>query len=248
MNPYFFTNPNGDEERKPTFFEVDDETDVYFLQQAYEHYKTLEEDERRNVHTRNSTPRDREGAEDCLMADYFDEPCRYTLYYFRRRYRMSRTLFLKIVKDISNYEANPLPEHFKFFKVRSDCTCRMSLSVIMKCTTAIRQLAYDTTPDAFDEYLKMSERTVRDYLLYFNMCIIDLYMSKYLRKPALEDVEKIYNQHLTRHGFPGMLGSIDCMHWEWKNCSLSWQRQYGRGDKKYPTIMLEVVASQDLWI
>ncbi|GKA26234.1 ALP1-like protein [Tanacetum coccineum] len=45
-----------------------------------------------------------------------------------------------------------------------------------------------------------------------------------------------------------MLGSIDCMHWEWKNCPVSWQGQYGRGDKKYPTIMLEAVASQDLWI
>ncbi|GKD82016.1 tetratricopeptide repeat-like superfamily protein [Tanacetum coccineum] len=45
-----------------------------------------------------------------------------------------------------------------------------------------------------------------------------------------------------------MLGSIDCMHWEWKNCPVSWQGQYGRGDKKYPTIMLEDVASQDLWI
>nr|GEY47555.1 protein ALP1-like [Tanacetum cinerariifolium] len=32
----------------------------------------------------------------------------------------------------------------------------MSLSVIMKCTAALRQLAYDTTPDAFDEYLQMS--------------------------------------------------------------------------------------------
>ncbi|GJU95522.1 ALP1-like protein isoform X1 [Tanacetum coccineum] len=42
--------------------------------------------------------------------------------------------------------------------------------------------------------------------------------------------------------------SIDCMHWEWKNCPVSWHGQYGRGDKKYPTIMLEVVASQDLWI
>nr|GEY56086.1 protein phosphatase 2C family protein [Tanacetum cinerariifolium] len=31
----------------------------------------------------------------------------------------------------------------------------MSLSVIMKCTTAIRQLAYDTTLDSFDEYLQM---------------------------------------------------------------------------------------------
>nr|GEU81422.1 protein ALP1-like [Tanacetum cinerariifolium] len=45
-----------------------------------------------------------------------------------------------------------------------------------------------------------------------------------------------------------MLESIDCMHWEWKNCPVLWQGQYGRADKKYPTIMLEVVASQDLWI
>ena len=29
---------------------------------------------------------------------------------------------------------------------------------------------------------------------------------------------------------------------------MSWQGQYASGYKKYPTIMLEVVASQDLWI
>nr|GEW82358.1 kinesin-like protein KIN-7D, mitochondrial [Tanacetum cinerariifolium] len=75
MNPYFFMNPNDDEERQPTSFEVDDETDVYFLQQAYEHYETLEEDEKRPVLTRNAIHRDREGAEDRLMGDYFDEPC-----------------------------------------------------------------------------------------------------------------------------------------------------------------------------
>nr|GEW89621.1 hypothetical protein [Tanacetum cinerariifolium] len=180
-------NLNDDEERQPTSFEVDDETDVYFLQQAYGHYKTLEEDEKRLVLTRNAIHRDREGAEDRLMGDYFDEP----------------------FKGISTYEADPLPKHFKFFKVRADYTGRMSLSVIMKCTVAIRQLAYSTTPDALDEYLQMSERTARDCLLNFNMYIIDLYMSKYLRKPTLEDVEKIFNQHLTRHGFPEMLESID---------------------------------------
>nr|GFA68590.1 reverse transcriptase domain-containing protein [Tanacetum cinerariifolium] len=52
--------------------------------------------------------------------------------------------------------ADPLPEHFQFFMVRPDTTGRMSLSVIMKCTAAIRQLAYSNTPDAFDEYLQMS--------------------------------------------------------------------------------------------
>ena len=49
-------------------------------------------------------------------------------------------------------------------------------------------------------------------------------------------------------GFPGMLGSIDCMHWEWKNCPVAWKGQFFRGDHGKPTIMLEAVASQDLWI
>nr|GEU84690.1 hypothetical protein [Tanacetum cinerariifolium] len=104
------------------------------------------------------------------------------------------------------------------------------------------------TADAFDEYLQMSEHTARDALFFFNMCIIELYMPKYLKKPTSEDVVNIQQKHNNVHGFPGMLESIDCMHWEWKNCPVSWQGQYGSGDKKYPTIMLEAVASQDLWI
>uniref|UniRef100_A0A0D3ACP7 Protein ALP1-like n=1 Tax=Brassica oleracea var. oleracea TaxID=109376 RepID=A0A0D3ACP7_BRAOL len=44
-----------------------------------------------------------------------------------------------------------------------------------------------------------------------------------------------------------MIGSIDCMHWEWKNCPTAWQGMYSRGTDK-PTIVLEAVASYDLWI
>jgi len=45
-----------------------------------------------------------------------------------------------------------------------------------------------------------------------------------------------------------MLGSVDCMHWAWKNCPVAWKGQYTRGDHGHPTIMLEAVASHDLWI
>nr|GEW76773.1 hypothetical protein [Tanacetum cinerariifolium] len=83
--------------------------------------------------------------------------------------RLPLTRNLINLKGISTYEADPLPDHFNFFRVRPDATGRMSLSVIMKRTAAIRQLAYGTTPDAFDEYLQMSERILQ--LMVFRKCL-----------------------------------------------------------------------------
>nr|GEX87694.1 reverse transcriptase domain-containing protein [Tanacetum cinerariifolium] len=181
---------------------------MWFMMQAYEYNQRLEEQNQPRL-TRNPINRDREDAERRLMVDYFDNYCKYPLYYFRRTYRISRKLFLDIVKDIESYTVDPFPKHFKFFTHRPDATGQMSMSVIMKCTSVIRQLAYGNTLDAFDEYFQMGEHTARNCLDNFNKCIIDLYMSKYLRKPTLADVKKIYNAHENIHGFSGMPGIID---------------------------------------
>ncbi|GJZ29623.1 Toll/interleukin-1 receptor domain-containing protein [Tanacetum coccineum] len=130
---------------------------------------------------------------------------------------MSSTLFNKIVNDILSYDVQPIPEYFTYFSSRLDATGRKSIGPILKCTSAIRQLAYGTAPDAFDEYLQIAERTSRECLDNFTKCIHVLYNHKFLRRPSATDIEKIYILHEEKHGLPEMLGSIDCMHWDWKH-------------------------------
>ncbi|KAJ9559569.1 hypothetical protein OSB04_004729 [Centaurea solstitialis] len=66
--------------------------------------------------------------------------------------------------------------------------------------------------------------------------------------PTATDVQAIYALHEQTHGLPGMLCSIDCMHWYWKNCHMAWRGQFHRGDHTGPSVILEAVASQDQWI
>ncbi|XP_052621824.1 uncharacterized protein LOC111914700 [Lactuca sativa] len=93
----------------------------------------------------------------------------------------------------------------------------------------------------------MSERTGRDCTYLFCEYVIELYRDIYLRHPTKSDVEQLYVAHEAKHGFPGMLGSIDCTHWEWANCPNAWRGQFTRGDHGVPTVILEAAVSNDLW-
>ncbi|CAL9005022.1 unnamed protein product, partial [Prunus brigantina] len=44
-----------------------------------------------------------------------------------------------------------------------------------------------------------------------------------------------------------MIGSIDCMHWQWKICPTAWQWDYGNR-KGQKSIILEAVAGYDTWV
>ncbi|XP_071700050.1 protein ALP1-like [Rutidosis leptorrhynchoides] len=125
---------------------------------------------------------------------------------------------------------------------------RLGFTTEQKITSALRQLAYGTAADMFDEYLQMSEATSIICLNMFCKCVLQLYVDEYLRKPTSGDIARLYSAHEEKHGFKGMLGSIDCMHWQWRNFPVSWKGQYTSGHQKHPTIVLEAVASYDTWI
>ncbi|XP_021995778.1 uncharacterized protein LOC110892956 [Helianthus annuus] len=119
---------------------------------------------------------------------------------------------------------------------------KRGFTTLQKCTSAIRQLAYGTSSDVWDE-MKMSDRTSRDSLYQFCKGVVKLYSTKYLRRPTNNDIIKLYHAHKSKHDFPGMLGSTDCM----RNYPNAWRGQFTRCDHGHPTLILEVVASNDLW-
>ena len=107
-------------------------------------------------------------------------------------------------------------------------------------------LAYGITGNLLDEYLNIGETTAMTSLKLFVKCVLSIFSDEYLRSPTNHDITRflVVGQSL---GFPGMLGSIDCMHWKWKNSLVGWKCMYSSHICE-PTIILEAVASNDLWI
>lgn len=83
-------------------------------------------------------------------------------------------------------------------------------------------LAYGVSGDLIDEYLRMSETTYLDAMYKFCKAVIAVFGEVYLRQSNVADTACLLSINEAR-GFPGMIGSIDCMHWEWKNCLFAWQ-------------------------
>ena len=139
-----------------------------------------------------------------LFADYFAKQPRWGPIIFHRRFRMRRKLFLSIVLTLEARD--------EYFLYREDGIGRPRLTPLQRCTVVLWQLAYGTTADMFDKYLHVGETTSRDCLKNFCRGVVEAFSNTYLRKPTVVDCQALTKMHETAHGFPGMLGSIDCMH------------------------------------
>lgn len=168
-----------------------------------------------------------------LFNDYFAPNPVFDEGIFRRRFRMSRRLFDRIHDGVL--------AHDDYFKQKYNAARIPGLSPYQKMTSAMRQLAYGMPADTVDEYLRIGESTSIDCLKNFCIAIIDVFGEEYLRTPNEEDIRRITAVN-ERRGFPGMLGSLDCMHWTWKNCPAAMHGQF-KGKDGVPTVILEAVAS-----
>ncbi|XP_021824033.1 protein ALP1-like [Prunus avium] len=107
-------------------------------------------------------------------------------------------------------------------------------------------LAYGSSADQVDEIARMGKSTILETLVRFCNAVETLYTRDYLRRPTPRDLQRLL-QKAEERGFPGMIGSIDCMYWQWNNCPTAWQGDYGNR-KGQKSIILEAVAGFDTWV
>ena len=187
---------------------------------------------------RRKVPRNISEGHNRIYLDYFTDQCVYSEKHFRRRFRMSRSLFLRIVDAVES--------HDDYFRQKPDAIGTLGASPIQKVVAAIRMLAYGISADFLDEYVRMGESTIIECLKHFVKAVVEVFGEEYLRAPNAQDTARLLAINSAR-GFPGMLGSVDCMHWKWDKCPVGWRGAY-EGKEDGPTMILEAVASQDLWI
>ena len=118
---------------------------------------------------------------------------------------MSHSLFLHIKSMLKATEP--------YFVQRRNATRKLRLSSFQKMTAVIRMLTYGTTVDLCDEYVSIGESIAMKCLKIFVKAMVSNFSKEYLRSPTNNDIARFLALGESR-GFPGMLGSIDCMHWK----------------------------------
>ena len=144
-----------------------------------------------------------------LFLDYFAPAPIYPPALFRRKFRMKHSLFLRIQSKVE--------AHDSYFVQKRNSANKLGLSILQKITAALRMLAYGVSGDLIDEYVRIGETNALESLKKFVTAVIDVFSEEYLRKPNNKDIGRLL-AYSKRRGFLGMLGSIDDMHWKWKNC------------------------------
>ncbi|XP_009352114.2 uncharacterized protein LOC103943532 [Pyrus x bretschneideri] len=184
------------------------------------------------------------------MKDYFIERPRFPAHDFWRRFWTRIVLFESILNAVVN--------HDHYFARKIDVVGRQSLSPRQKLTSAFRisprqkltsafwMLANGCSADSTNNYCRLAETTAIENLKRFCQAIQAIYRATYLRKLNREHLKRLLCKADKRR-FPSMIESLDCMHWEWKNCHTAWASQFKGRHNKSITV-LKAVASYDTWI
>ncbi len=176
------------------------------------------------------------------ITDYLGTSPVYTPLLFRRRFAVPRTLFQRLRSDLLIH--NP-----GFWKQRRRGVGALGHSTEQRLLSALRILSSGCSADSLDDGSVMSEQCVLDSIRTFCNDVISLYGPRFLnRRPTQSELSSISKDYKAV-GFPGCIGSVDCMKLFWKNCPYYEKGQLlnSKESSKLATIVCEAWCDHDLY-
>jgi hypothetical protein len=167
-----------------------------------------------------------------LFNDFWGEAPIYNASYFKKFFKQPIGLFNEI--------ATKVVAHDDYFRQKKDAAGKLGLTPLQKICSALRQLTSGVSSAEHDDKYRMGASTGLEAMKRYCRAIIAIYSADALRHPNVDDINRLLDEGCAA-GFPGCIGSIDCMHWEWKNCPSAWKGMF-QGKSGVPTVVLEAIA------
>lgn len=121
---------------------------------------------------------------------------------FVSRYRVSPRLFRRIADAVTAFD--------NYFQEKENNAGKTGANPYQKILACFKMLATGLPPLAFEREFGISKTVLAESLKRFVWAVVTLFEAEYLRAPNQHDIESLLQVAETR-GFPGMIGSIDCM-------------------------------------
>ncbi|XP_073368056.1 uncharacterized protein [Aegilops tauschii subsp. strangulata] len=96
---------------------------------------------------------------------------------------MRKTVFDRLYLGVRSYD--------DYFILMKDVEGTIGFFGYQKCTAALRMLAYGTTTDSLDKYLRMYESTCGDAMVRFVTVVVEVFRPQYLREPIVADIKRL---------------------------------------------------------
>ena len=161
---------------------------------------------------------------------------------FHRRWSMSRRMFEKIHSEITD------PQHgSNFFMRGADAAGKFGFSSHQRLFAALRQLCNGTATDQIQGIVNIPNQSSRNSLREFCEWCAKFYGHIIMGEWTDEELREALAVN-TKRGFPGMIGSIDCKHWVWKNSPPAWRTMFLTNKDYRRSVVMEAIAGHDLYL
>ena len=206
--------------------------------------KRKSSDEEININKKKRrTKHDHDRAWQCIQQDHLGPQPTFTDKQFEEVFRLTKSKVERLIQVCCRHKP-------KTFCPGPDATGKPGIRPEVKVLGVLKCAAFGCSGVAFRDYHQMARNTTSECLkdFFYSITADEDLNATYLRAPTRADAKRMSKLHEEKHGMPGLLLSLDCMHVLWKNCPVGQQCHYKNAKKnKMSSVALEGGVDWNCW-